>query len=406
MARSLSLSAYLAYVRRSAAGSYTPGADRPAGQLVWAHASQPAHVDALLQLLDRMRSQRPGLCMLLTAQTDRVDGKAGEWEHVIQATLPPESTSAADRFLTHWSPDFMLWTGGDLHVALITKAAEHDMPMALVDVEENALSRSVWRWFPDMPGALLRVFDVIMTRDEAALRQLRRIGVGNARLSATGPFLDGTISLPCVESDRDDLARVLLGRPVWLAAMLHQDEIETAIAAHRQISKLALRSMMIMVPKDISQAHLFRDALERSGLRYVTWSEGEMPQETTQVILADTRGELGLWYRLAQISFMGNSLISGAHGSDPNEPAAHGSAILYGPNIRRYLDSYSRFAEAGAARIVRDADTLASAVSNLIPPDKSATMAHAAWEVASRSAGLTDRIAEMVHDRLDRQEAR
>ena len=76
-------------------------------------------------------------------------------------------------------------------------------------------------------------------------------------------------------------------------------------------------------------------------------------------------------------------------------------------NIRdvRYLDSYSRFAEAGAARIVRDANTLASAVSRLIAPDKSAAMAHAAWEVASRSAALTDRIADLVHDRFDRLEA-
>lgn len=406
MARSLSLSAYLAYSRRTTAGSYTPRKDRPAGQLLWAHASEQAHVDALLQLLDRMRSQRPGLNMLLTERTDSADGKAAGWDHVVQDSLPPDTTPAADRFLDHWNPDFLIWTGGDLHAALITKAAERNMPMALVDVEEHALSRSAWRWFPDLPSAILRFFDVIMTRDEATQRHLRRIGVGNTRVVVTGPFLDGTISLPCVESDREDLARILLGRPVWLAAMLHEDELQVVLGAHRQISKLALRSIIVIVPKDVGKAHLFREALVQSGLRFATWSEGEMPQETTQVILADTTGELGLWYRLAQISFMGNSLVSGAHGSDPNEPAAHGSAILYGPNIRRYLDSYSRFAEAGAARIVRDETTLASAVSNLIPPDKSAAMAHAAWEVASRSAGLTDRIADLVHDRLDRQEAR
>ena len=110
---------------------------------------------------------------------------------------------------------------------------------------------------------------------------------------------------------------------------------------------------------------------------------------------------MGLWYRVAPITFMGSSLEAGQWGRDPNEPAAHGSAILYGPNVRRYLSGYSRFAEAGAARIVRDADTLAAAVQRLIPPDQSAAMAHAAWDVASQSAGVTDKILDLVQDTLD-----
>ena len=115
---------------------------------------------------------------------------------------------------------------------------------------------------------------------------------------------------------------------------------------------------------------------------------------------------MGLWYRLAPITFMGSSLQSGQWGRDPNEPAAHGSAILYGPYVRRYLSSYTRFAEAGAARIVRDAETLGTAVKRLIPADQSAAMAHAAWDVASQSAGVTDKILDLVQDTLDIMEAR
>lgn len=405
MSRSLGLAAYLAYMRRTTTGSYTPTKQRPCGPLVWAHASDQAHVNALLQLLERMRGQRPHLHMLLTARGDHADDKAAGWDHVRHEELPADSMPVAARFLDHWRPDFLLWTGGDLHAALITAAKERKIPMALIDVEEENLGKPGWRWVPDLPDALLRCFDVIMARDEATQRHLRRLGVSNSRILVTGALLDGTMSLPCVESDRAELSRILLGRPIWLAAMLHEDELDVVLAAHRQISRLALRAIVIIVPRDPGRTAVFRAALEQSGMRFVTWSQGEIPEETTQVILADTQGELGLWYRLAPISFMGSSLVSGAHGSDPNEPAAHGSAILYGPNIRRYLDSYSRFAQAGAARIVRDENTLASAVNSLIPPDKSAAMAHAAWEVASRSAGLTDRISDLVHDRLDRQEA-
>mgnify|MGYP002278848044 CR=1 FL=1 len=405
MSRSLGLATYLAYTRRTTAGSYTPMAQRPSGPLVWAHASDQTHVNALLQLLERMRGQRPVLQMLLTARHTYVDDKAAGWDHVHPEGLPADSLPVAERFLDHWRPDFLLWTGGDLHAALITAASERGIPMALIDIEEDNLGKPGWRWFPDLPDALLRCFDAIMVRDEATKRHLRRIGVPGARIAVTGALLDGAMPLPCVESDRSELSRILLGRPVWLAAMLHEDELDVVLAAHRQISRMALRAILVIVPRDPARTPVFRAGLEQSGLRFVTWSQDEIPEETTQVVLADTQGELGLWYRLAPISFMGSSLVSGAHGSDPNEPAAHGSAILYGPNIRRYLDSYSRFAQSGAARIVRDENTLASAVNSLIPPDKSAAMAHAAWEVASRSAALTDRIADLVQDRLDQQEA-
>ena len=153
----------------------------------------------------------------------------------------------------------------------------------------------------------------------------------------------------------------------------------------------------MFLPDELS----FRATLDREGWRHVIWSEGQLPEETSQVVLVDTEGELGLWYRLCPTTFMGNSLLPGQIGRDPNEPAAHGSAILYGPNVRRYLSSYSRFAEAGAARILRDAETLAGAVTRLIAPDQSAAMAHAAWDVASRGAEVTDKVIDLVQDTLD-----
>ena len=114
---------------------------------------------------------------------------------------------------------------------------------------------------------------------------------------------------------------------------------------------------------------------------------------------------MGLWYRLAPVSFMGSSLVSGQYGRDPDAPAAHGSAILYGPNVARYLQRYARYAEAGAARIVRDSDTLAAEVQALLPPDRAAAMAEAAWEVATRGAEVSDLVVDMVLDALDRRGA-
>ena len=170
-------------------------------------------------------------------------------------------------------------------------------------------------------------------------------------------------------------------------------------------SRLSHRLLLILAPADPSDSEAFHKTLRARGLRYVTWSEGALPGEITQAILADTEGEMGLWYRIAPVSFMGSSLIAGYGGSDPNEPAAHGSAILYGPNIRNHIDTYSRLAEAGAARIVHNAETLGAAVQQVLTPDQSAAMAHAAWDVATRGAAVMDRIVDLVQDMLDRRRA-
>src|SRR6056297_2426273 len=402
MRRSLSLAAYLAMSRH---GSDTdqavaPQRPRPAGELIWAHAVEPAHADALCQMAERLAAQRPGLHMLMTTGRDEVLEQT-KGKSIIRTRLPDDSVSDAKAFLQHWAPDICLWTGGDLQPAFITSASEQDVPLYLIDAEERLLEKPSWRWFPDLPRALLDRFAMIFARNANTARFLRRLGVNDGDIAVTGPFQEGALTLPYNESDREELSNLLRGRPVWLAAMVQPQELTTVLQAHRDTSRLAHRALLLLVPDDPTTGTEFKARLDDEGWRSITWSEGELPEETTQVLLADTRGEMGLWYRVAPITFMGSSLLAGHWGRDPNEPAAHGSAILYGPNVRRYMSSYSRFAEAGAARIVRDRETLATAVQRLIPPDQSATMAHAAWDVASQSAGVTDKILDLVQDTLD-----
>jgi len=400
MARSLSLAAYLAYARRSGSGTTGPGIPRPEGAVIWAHAVDADRADALAQLAGRLAAQRPGLHMVLTTPDDSTPVICNS-NTVIWCPLPEDTIASAEAFLDHWHPALCLWTGGDLKPALLTTADKMGVPLYLVDADEQVLTRRSWRWFPDMPRALVSLFTLFIARNEATARLLRRLGTQDEDIAVTGPFREGTVSLPCNESDREELASLLRGRPVWLAAMTHPAELPIILDAHRQISRQAHRSLLVIVPDNEAESTAFQTMLKDGGWRHVLWSHGALPEETTQVLLADTHGEMGLWYRVAQITLMGSSLVPGQWGRDPNEPAAHGSAILYGPNVRRYLSSYSRYAEAGAARIVKDADSLAAAVLSLIPPDQSAAMAHAAWDVASEGAGVTDQILDLVQDTLD-----
>jgi len=379
---------------------------RPDGTLVWYHASSGTHVEAGAQLGDRLAQQRPGLHLLMTGTDTVLPLYTDSDSRVIPYPLPPDDKGAARTFVAHWQPDIGVWTAGDLQSSVLTAACRAGVPLFLADADESRLSRSGWSLVHDKTRANLRRFTAIMARDKATETHLRRrLGPGNATIRVTGALREQSKPLPCNDSDREELSRLLRGRPIWLAAGVEPEEIAAVLDANAAVSRMSHRVLLIVVPAVPEQIAPFRDALEKSGLRHIRWSEGCLPDEATQVILADTRGDLGLWYRIAPISFMGGSLVAGAHGCDPNEPAAHGSAILHGPNIRSCLSAYSGYAEAGAARIVRDAATLAEAVQDLIPPDRSADMASAAWDVATRSAAVMDDLVDTIVDALDRRGA-
>lgn len=401
MGRSLGLAAYLAWERRRPQTPAPPEPPRPDGLLIWAHAAMPAHRAALVQLAGRLALQRPFARMLITTTSQPSPfHRSG----VIETAPPEETPAACAAFIAHWRPALCLWAGGNLRPALLAAADDSGVPLFLVDAEARLLDQRRWRWFPGLPTTLLLRFAQIMARSDADALFLRRLGVSPEDIAITGPFLEGAVPLPHDETIRDELAALLRGRPIWLAAMVQPEEVAIVLRAHRQASRIAHRCLLVMVPDDPARSDGMAAELQRGDWRFRRWSEGERPEEITQVLLADTKGDMGLWYRLAPVTFMGSSLTAGQHGRDPNEPAAHGSAIIYGPDVAAYLISYTRYAEAGAARIVRDAETLAAAVGQLIAPDQTAIMAAAAWDVASEGANVTDRILDLVQDTLDLQE--
>ncbi|MEI4195829.1 3-deoxy-D-manno-octulosonic acid transferase [Roseovarius sp. E0-M6] len=401
MVRSISLAAYLATARRrGGAGPDTQRPPRPDGECIWGHASTVEHAHALIQLFKRLVQLRPDLTLLLTTPS-ALEETMLTADGMIRDTLPEESIAAVEAFLAHWHPDLCLWTGGSLRPALLTCADRQDVPLFLVDATEEDLSRLSRKWWPDMSRSVLRRFSVILARNDATEHALHRLGVRDTEVAVTGGFQEGAHPLGCNDDERQDLGQELGSRPVWLAAMAQPEEFEIILAAHRKASRVFHRLLLILVPDDPDDGDVFASWLARDGYVTARWSEGARPEDATQVLLADTRGDLGLWYRLATISLMCSSLVPGQGGRDPNEPAAHGSAILYGPNVGRHLASYKRYAGAGAARIVRDADTLSAALEHLIAPDQSAAMAHAAWDVATVGAEVTDRILDLVQDTLD-----
>jgi 3-deoxy-D-manno-octulosonic-acid transferase len=113
---------------------------------------------------------------------------------------------------------------------------------------------------------------------------------------------------------------------------------------------------------------------------------------------------MGLWFRLAPISFLGRSL-SPDGGANPYEAAALGSAVIHGPNVGNYRRAYAKLSESSACIQVRDGEELSEAVDALLSPDVAARLAHEAWAVCSSGADVTDRVRDMIFTALEEREA-
>lgn len=391
----------MAYARSSAAlgsnGSDNDWPKRRPGPLVWGHAQGRDAGRALAHLFARMAQQRPELQFILSGDAEPSPGMA----HV---TLPAERASECEKFAQDLRPDFCLWAGTDLSPALLHAVSDAGAYMIALTTPEDAWRSRVPRWLPDPTNATLALFDLIHIRSESTRRMLRRHGIGADRLRLAGPFLDTGTPLDCPDPQLEEVTAALAGRPVWLSARTRPEEAADVLRAHRRAMRLAHRLLLILVPNDAADFETITSIAKAEQMRLCLWDNGESPDENTHVLLIEGPEELGLWYRLAPLAFLGGSLVPGHGGSDPYEAAALGTAILYGPNVGRHLSSYSKLVEAGAARIVRDTDSLATAVSHLVAPDQAATMAHAGWDVVSSGAELIDSVTAEVFDRIDAQE--
>jgi len=378
---------------------------RPDGQLVWFHAASVGEALSIQELVRRLGEERPELSFLLTTGT-RTSAQVMSTRmppRALHQYVPLDAIPFVRRFLDHWKPDLAIWTESEFWPALMVETHKRGVPMLLINARMSDKSHRRWRWLPGAAKSLLSRFDHILVQDRRSAAHLRRLGVSKADLEVTGTLKEGTAALPCDEAERDLLAVQMQSRPVWLAASTHPGEEAIAAQAHRQALRSAHRMLLIIAPRHPERGPEIAENLAGEGWNVALRSRDERIGEDTQIYVADTLGEMGLWYRLAPISFVGGSMVE-VGGHNPFEPAALGSAILHGPHMKNFKDIYERLTHAGAARQVADAAALAEEVRRLQSPDQAAQMAHAAWEVSSAGAQVTDRAIDLVLDSLDRRE--
>lgn len=370
---------------------------RPEGRVIWLQATEPERTDALMRFAERAAFSLDDATILVTHPEEM--HVTTEAEGVFPTAQPIDCEGYLRPFLSHWTPDIAVFTGGTVGPVTMQCCERAGVPSLLVDARLTPQRQRLWTWAPLASRAVFQGFTRILASSAAHADVFEQLGADPGRVEVTGALEEGSIAPGCNLNDLEEMGELTARRPVWLAARVSRQELPMVLAAHSKATRSAHRLLLILVP----DADVTRDdiAIEGPGrTRYR--SDLTEPDDDTSIYVADTEGEMGLWYRIAPVSFLGHTLVANGRPEDPFGPAALGSAMVHGPHTGDLNARFERFRAAGASRLVGTADELAAAVSDLQAPDRAADLAHRSWQVASKGADVSDRVIQVIQDTLDR----
>jgi 3-deoxy-D-manno-octulosonic-acid transferase len=357
-------------------------APRPPGFLAWFHAASVGETNAALPVIEAIAAERPDVRVLLTTATvtSAKLAQARLPRGAVHQYIPLDNPTFVQRFLQHWRPDLAVLVESEIWPNLVLETKARDIPLLLVNARISTTTFKRWRRRPGMSRPVFSAFDLVLAQNDGLAERFAQLGVpraldvGNLKADAPPPPVD--------LSARRKLDAALQGRSVWLAASTHPGEDEIVAAAHVRMRRARPDLLTIIVPRHPERGPLIAEQLKASNLSFALRSAGKLPDASTDIYVADTIGELGLFYALSPVAFIGGS-IAERGGQNPLEAIKLGAAVLTGPHWHNFRDAYGELLRAQGCKEVRDAESLAEAALHLLE------------ETAARRA-MTDRAARAV----------
>lgn len=382
------------------------GRPRPEGPLIWIHGASVGESLSVLPLVRRLHELRPEQQFLVTTGTVTSAKLLAERlpDNAFHQYIPLDHPDFVNAFIDHWCPDAAIFVESEFWPNLILAARRATPFMALVNGRISPRSFEDWKRQPNSIRFILSSFDLMLAQDGLNAERLKMLSgrdvlmFGN--IKNTAPPLAGD------DAEIEKLKDQIGTRPNWLAASTHPGEEDTVFEAHKLLRSEFGDLLTIVAPRHPGRKDEVVDIAREKGLRPACRSANQPITQDTDIYIADTLGELGVFYRLSDIAFVGGGL-NPKGGHNPLEPARLGNAILHGPNTFNFSETYAEMRAAGGAALVRNERELATAVRRLLADSKTrVAMTNAARTAAELNAEkVLTNICDSLMQRLCEQPA-
>jgi len=376
---------------------------------IWIHAVSLGEVNAAVPLIKALMERYRDTPFVITTVTptgsDRVLQLFGD--RVFHVYLPYDLTSAVRRFLDRVRPRLAVIMETEIWPNLFMTCAERGVSIVVANARLSEKSlRGYWPIQPLVRRAI-RCASFVAAQSATDEERLRLLGATEPRLAVVGN-LKFDMAVPDGVLERGAAFRAAAGggRPVWIAASTHEGEEMVVLKAHAAVLRRFPDALLLVAPRHPERFKPFAAACRAYGFRTLTRSEEGGADPNCQCFVADSMGELLMFYATADVAFVGGSLVP-VGGHNLLEPAALGRPAIVGPQTFNFEEVTEDLIAAGAVMRIVEADELGPAVVRLLSRDaERRRMGEAALAVMERERGAVARTMAIVEGMLREAGAR
>ncbi|MDP9173631.1 MAG: 3-deoxy-D-manno-octulosonic acid transferase [Planctomycetota bacterium] len=406
--------------RRKVLAAFSQRMGRVAGRdlskpAIMIHAVSLGEINATRNLVDLLRHQRPGLHFIVSVTTETGFNRGRElYGSVNDVTLvryPLDFSSAVDRLLDTLRPAVVILLELEVWPNFIRHCVHRGVPVLLINGRITESSFRKYKVAKPLVRAMFSRLTHVCAQEEIYADRFVELGVSASHISVTGTMKFDTAQLADSVAGQDELAAALGLNPgkerIWVCGSTGPGEEQIVLEVYRDLLKQFSDLRLVIVPRKPERFNDVADLITASAFGLIRRSN---PQSATsasspQVVLGDTIGDLRKFYSLANVVFVGRTLVdlgSRQHGSDMIEPAALAKPVVVGPFTANFAEAMNRFTEASALRVVTDPLSLARCIIQMLTDTpQAAAMATRAREVVAREQGATAKHARLILENLD-----
>lgn len=377
---------------------------RPAGAVAWFHGASVGEAVSLLPLLKRIRAQFPHITPLVTTGTVTAASvmKKALPEGCIHQYSPLDVPAWIEAFLDHWRPNMAVFAESEFWPNLILNCHARTIPLYLVNGVLSEKSYQAWRRFPSVIGYLLSCFEMCLAQSKTIEKRLKDLGAAPSKVRACGNLKFAASPLSCDLAELHQLKSIVQGRPLWVAASTHSGEEMLVAETHKMVKQSLPNVLTVLIPRHPHRGMEVAKDLAASGLQVTRRSCQEIIVPSTDIYLVDTIGELGLFYRLGDVAFLGGTFAP-IGGHNPIEAALLDCALIWGPHNHKQTEICGILEPAASS--VRTKEELTTTVQQLLVEknlrEEKIAMAR---QLITLQARVLDYVMEALKEKLEAED--
>ncbi|MDH5190006.1 MAG: lipid IV(A) 3-deoxy-D-manno-octulosonic acid transferase [Gammaproteobacteria bacterium] len=370
---------------------------------IWIHAVSVGEVRAAIPLIKSLRATYPSIPVLVTTTTPTGSAQVKQvlGEQTQHVYMPFDLPGVIKRFLANVRPRIVVIMETEIWPNLFHYCKQDSVPVVLANARMSKKSAAGYARLSGFVRNVLGDLAFVAAQHDVDATRLIKLGLSPERVQVTGS-IKFDIHLPeNLDAGVKELKRQLgENRPVWIAASTHSGEDEQILNAFNLVRQTIPDCLLIIVPRHPERFEQVTSLCKHYGFNVVRRSERKACDNTTEIFIGDTMGEMLLFYSVSDVAFIGGSLIEHG-GQNPLEASAVGLPVLFGPYTFNFSEIIKLLTEAGAGSEIGSEQELAYGVVRYLKDNElRQKLGSKGKEVVEQNRGALEKLKKVINDYL------